>query len=326
MRHSFDPSFYNETCPNVHSIVTQVIVNASQSDPRIFASLLRLHFHDCFVLGCEASVLLTLNGTDSEQQAGPNINSIRGLDVVNQIKTAVENACPGVVSCADILALAAQISTTQSGGPSWNVSLGRRDGLNASQSLANSNLPAFNFDLTKLQSAFAAQGLNTTDLVVLAAQFRDRLYNFNGTGNPDPTLNTTYLGTLELICPNNTNDNNITNLDPTTPDNFDNNYYINLQNQEGLFQSDQVLFSTPNATDTVSVVNGFANDQNSFFQAFVNSMIKMGNIDVITGTQGEIRNQCNVVNNASSSVGIASVISQEQEQKSSHQENLVSSI
>ena len=47
----------------------------------------------------------------SEQQALPNNNSIRGLDVVNQIKTAVENACPGVVSCADILALAAEIST-----------------------------------------------------------------------------------------------------------------------------------------------------------------------------------------------------------------------
>jgi len=47
----------------------------------------------------------------SEQSAVPNNNSIRGLDVVNQIKTAVENACPGIVSCADILALAAQISS-----------------------------------------------------------------------------------------------------------------------------------------------------------------------------------------------------------------------
>jgi len=62
--------------------------------------------------GCDASILL--NNTDtivSEQEALPNINSIRGLDVVNQIKTAVENACPGVVSCADILTLAAEISS-----------------------------------------------------------------------------------------------------------------------------------------------------------------------------------------------------------------------
>ena len=61
--------------------------------------------------GCDASILLNNTATiESEQQAFPNNNSIRGLDVVNQIKTAVENACPGVVSCADILALAAEIS------------------------------------------------------------------------------------------------------------------------------------------------------------------------------------------------------------------------
>jgi hypothetical protein len=47
----------------------------------------------------------------SEQGALPNNNSIRGLDVVNQIKTAVENACPNTVSCADILALGANISS-----------------------------------------------------------------------------------------------------------------------------------------------------------------------------------------------------------------------
>jgi len=47
----------------------------------------------------------------SEQQAFPNNNSLRGLDVVNQIKTAIESACPNTVSCADILALAAQASS-----------------------------------------------------------------------------------------------------------------------------------------------------------------------------------------------------------------------
>jgi peroxidase len=47
----------------------------------------------------------------SEQSAPPNNNSIRGLDVINQIKTAVENACPNTVSCADILALSAEISS-----------------------------------------------------------------------------------------------------------------------------------------------------------------------------------------------------------------------
>ncbi|XLU60463.1 hypothetical protein S245_019672, partial [Arachis hypogaea] len=42
-------SFYSSTCPNVSSIVRSVVQQALQSDPRIGASLTRLHFHDCFV-------------------------------------------------------------------------------------------------------------------------------------------------------------------------------------------------------------------------------------------------------------------------------------
>ena len=43
------PSFYDETCPEVFSIIRGNIEDALLSDPRIGASLLRLHFHDCFV-------------------------------------------------------------------------------------------------------------------------------------------------------------------------------------------------------------------------------------------------------------------------------------
>ncbi|KAK7263236.1 hypothetical protein RJT34_03851 [Clitoria ternatea] len=56
------------------------------------------------------------------------------------IKTALEDACPGVVSCADILALAAAVSSVLAHGPYWKVPLGRRDGLTANRTLANINL------------------------------------------------------------------------------------------------------------------------------------------------------------------------------------------
>ncbi|XP_058752517.1 peroxidase 15-like [Vicia villosa] len=301
-----DASFYRNTCPDVHSIVREVIRNVSKTDPRMLASLVRLHFHDCFVQGCDASVLL--NKTDTvvtEQEAFPNINSLRGLDVINRIKTAVENACPNTVSCADILALSAQISSILAQGPNWKVPLGRRDGLAANQSLANQNLPAPFNTLDQLKATFAKQGLTTIDLVALSGAhtigrahcslFVDRLYNFSNTGKPDPSLNTSYLQELRKTCPNGGPGTNLANFDPTTPDRFDKNYYSNLQVKKGLLQSDQELFSTSGA-DTIAIVNKFSADKNAFFDSFETAMIKMGNIGVITGNKGEIRKHCNFVN------------------------------
>lgn len=46
-----------------------------------------------------------------EKTALPNLNSIRGFEVVNEIKAAVDKACNRpVISCADILAVAARDS------------------------------------------------------------------------------------------------------------------------------------------------------------------------------------------------------------------------
>ncbi|GAU31499.1 hypothetical protein TSUD_332740 [Trifolium subterraneum] len=163
-------TFYTNTCPNVSSIVRNVIQQALQNDSRIAASLIRLHFHDCFVNGCDASILLDQGGniTLSEKNAVPNNNSARGFNVVDNIKTSIENSCPGVVSCADILALASEASVSLSGGPAWNVLLGRRDGLIANQSGANTSIPAPTGSLANITAKFAAVGLNTSDLIALS--------------------------------------------------------------------------------------------------------------------------------------------------------------
>jgi len=62
--------------------------------------------------GCDGSILLDSSPTiDSEKDALPNINSIRGFEVVDDIKKAVDEACgQPIVSCADILAVAARDS------------------------------------------------------------------------------------------------------------------------------------------------------------------------------------------------------------------------
>ena len=97
--------FYSRTCPQVESIVQKTVNSHFQSNPAIAPGLLRMHFHDCFVRGCDASILI--NGTSTEKTTIPN-SPLKGYDVIDDAKTQIEAACPGVVSCADILALAAR--------------------------------------------------------------------------------------------------------------------------------------------------------------------------------------------------------------------------
>ncbi|KAG6632605.1 lignin-forming anionic peroxidase-like isoform X2 [Carya illinoinensis] len=267
-------TFYDSTCSNVSSVVRGVVERAAQNDVRIGAKLIRLHFHDCFVDGCDGSLLLDdADGIESEKSAAPNNGSVDGFEVVDEIKTALENVCPGVVSCADILAISSQISVSLAGGPTWQVQLGRRDSRTANRA--------------------GVTGAHTFGRARCAA-FSHRLYDFNGSGNPDPSLDTTYLETLRQTCPQGgSNDNTLTNLDRSSPDGFDNDYFTNLQNNQGLLQTDQELKSED---DTADIVERFADSQSDFFDSFVQSMINMGNIRPLTGNDGEIRLDCKRVN------------------------------
>ncbi|CAL4915915.1 unnamed protein product [Urochloa decumbens] len=179
-------NYYAETCPDAYDIVKKVLIEAHQSDERIYASLIRLHFHDCFVQGCDGSLLLdSVPGMQSEKDSLPNKGSARGFPVVDAVKEALEAACPGVVSCADILAIASEISVVESGGPSWGVLLGRLDG-KTSDFTGSGNLPAPFEDLATLQRKFRAVGLNgDVDLVALSG------YNAQTSPTRRPTGSTT---------------------------------------------------------------------------------------------------------------------------------------
>ncbi|CAE6111197.1 unnamed protein product [Arabidopsis arenosa] len=301
--------FYSTTCPNVTAIARGLIERASRNDVRLTAKVMRLHFHDCFVNGCDGSVLLDAapaDGVEGEKEAFQNAGSLDGFEVIDDIKTALENVCPGVVSCADILAIASEISVALAGGPSWDVLLGRRDGRTAIRADAVAALPLGPDSLEILTSKFSVHNLDTTDLVALSGAhtfgrvqcgvINNRLHNFSGNnGQSDPSIEPDFLQTLRRQCPQSGDLTARVNLDPTSPDSFDNDYFKNLQNNRGVIESDQILFSSTGAP-TVSLVNRFAESQNEFYRNFARSMIKMGNVRILTGSEGEIRRDCRRVN------------------------------
>ncbi|XP_054809132.1 peroxidase 72-like [Prosopis cineraria] len=299
------PQFYDHSCPKAQEIVKSVVAKAVQKDPRMAASLLRLHFHDCFVKGCDASLLLDSSGTIiSEKRSNPNRNSARGFEVIDEIKSALEKKCPHTVSCADILALAARDSTVLTGGPSWEVPLGRRDSLGASLSGSNNNIPAPNNTFQTILTKFKLQGLDIVDLVALSGShtignsrctsFRQRLYNQTGNGKADFTLDQYYAAQLRSRCPRSGGDQNLFFLDFVSPIKFDNSYFKLLLAYKGLLSSDEVLFTQNQAS--AQLVKKYAENNDIFFEQFAKSMVKMGNISPLTGSRGEIRKICRRVN------------------------------
>ncbi|EFJ30139.1 hypothetical protein SELMODRAFT_145932 [Selaginella moellendorffii] len=296
---------YAQSCPRAEQIVAATVKSAADRDPTTPAGIIRLFFHDCFVQGCDASILLESTPTDGrevEMFAGPNINSARGFEIIEAAKTQLEAVCPGVVSCADVLAFAARDATTYFGGMFYTVPTGRLDGRISSRTEANS-LPGPASSFSRLRDIFRGKGLSVHDLVLLSgghtigrAKCRfveTRVYNFNNTGRPDPSLDATYREELRRICPQGANPSPTVALDRNSEFSFDNAYYRNLEANRGLLSSDAVLRTDP---DAANLINSLAQNPPTFRSMFAQSMINMGNIEWKTRANGEIRKKCSVVN------------------------------
>lgn len=293
------PHFYDKVCPAALPAIKKVVEEAVAAEPRMGASLLRLHFHDCFVNGCDGSILLDDTPFfTGEKNAAPNANSVRGFEVIDRIKVAVDAACKGnVVSCADVVAVAARDSVVALGGPSYEVPLGRRDARTASQAAANNSIPAPTFDLGRLVSNFAEHGLTAQDLVVLSGAHtlgfprcttsRDRLYNESA------TLDASLAAQLRGRCPraDGDGDDNLAPLDPT-PARFDGGYYASLLRSGGVLHSDHQLLAGP----TDGLVRLYGADHEAFRRDFAVAMVRMGSLSPLTGSSGEIRANCRKVN------------------------------
>ncbi|KAL2899360.1 Peroxidase 52 [Bienertia sinuspersici] len=229
------------------------------------ASLLRLFFHDCFVNGCDGSLLLDdTSSFKGEKSAAPNLNSARGFNVIDAIKDKVEEVCPGVVSCADILAIASRDSVALLDGPNWNVKLGRRDSKTASQTAANNGIPPPSSSLSSLISRFQSNGLSAKDMVALSGKEPAQEQVVKATTTSLPWI---FRALRNLI----TNTTRISLPREVS--------YILINNSLMVDQTD-------------SIVRSFSNNPGYFRSDFATAMIKMGDISPLTGSQGEIRKNC----------------------------------
>ncbi|XP_010472498.1 PREDICTED: peroxidase 18 [Camelina sativa] len=296
-------NFYAGSCPGAELIVRNTVRSASSSDPSVLGKLLRLIFHDCFVQGCDGSVLIRGNGTE---RSDPGNASLGGFAVIESIKNVLEIFCPGTVSCADILVLAARDAVEALGGPVVPIPTGRRDGTVSMAANVRPNIIDTDFTVDKMINIFSSKGLSIQDLVVLSGAhtigaahcntFNSR-FKLDPKGNLeliDSSLDNSYAQTLMNKCSSSLDPTTtVVENDPETSSTFDNQYYKNLLAHKGLFQTDSVLMEDDRTRKIVEIL---ANDQESFFERWTESFMKMSVIGVRVGEEGEIRRSCSAVN------------------------------
>ncbi|PIN14513.1 Peroxidase [Handroanthus impetiginosus] len=300
-------TYYSRTCPRFTQIVQDTTTNKQIASPTTAAAALRLFFHDCFVGGCDASVLITSTRfKKAERDADINL-SLPGdaFDVVVRAKTALELTCPGVVSCADILAVATRNLVVMMGGPYYTVKLGRKDSLTSLATTVEGNLPRPTMSMNQIIQIFESKGFSIEEMVALSGahtigfshckEFSSILYNYSRTSESDPSYYPEFAKTLRNACADYQKNPTLSVFnDVITPNKFDNKYYDNVKKGLGLLSSDHVLSSDLRSR---VYVEKYAKDQNAFFEAFARAMEKLSGYGVKTGRYGEVRRRCDEFNN-----------------------------
>ncbi|EEE66279.1 hypothetical protein OsJ_22484 [Oryza sativa Japonica Group] len=287
--------YYSTICPNLETIVRSSVKQSMAASPISAPATLRLFFHDCAVRGCDASIMIVNSNGDDEWRNSDN-QSLKpeGFTTVLNAKAAVDSdpQCRYKVSCADILALAARESVYQSGGPNYQVELGRYDGRVSTRDSVV--LPHANFNLDQLNAFFAGLGLSQTDMIALsgghtfgAADCRFFQYRIGA----DPAMDQGFAAQLRNTCGG--NPNNFAFLNGATPAAFDNAYYRGLQQGRG--SSAPTRRCTP--TSGRAAPSTTTREPERLFGGFAAAMTRLGRVGVKTAaTGGEIRRDCRFPN------------------------------
>ncbi|KAH7404336.1 hypothetical protein KP509_15G021300 [Ceratopteris richardii] len=294
--------FYKTTCPKAEQIVKEQVYKTYYIHGNSAISFHRNVFHDCSVEGCDASLLLESTADFRSEKESERNFGMRNFKYVNDIKDALEKECPGVVSCADLVVLSGRDGVAMLGGPHFEVKTGRRDTrVHTTEKDADTYLLPHDAGVDAFLDTMAKLSINAPQAIALIGSHTvgrvhcvhlvSRLYP-----TVDPTLNASYADYLKIRCPS-------PNPDPTaveysrndrgTPMIFDNNYYKNVIELKGLLRLDNALFLDPR---TKPYVMRMAQDRDYFNEQFIAGMSILTEHNVLTGSEGEIRKNCQWVN------------------------------
>nr|BAK05617.1 predicted protein [Hordeum vulgare subsp. vulgare] len=264
------PDYYAGVCPDLEGIVRDSVKRSMAKSPISAPATLRLFFHDCAVMGCDASVMI-VSPTGDDYSLKPE-----GFQTILDAKAAVDSD----PQCR-----------YKSGGPNYTVELGRYDGKISTTN--NVTLPHGDDNLDSLNAFFSTLGLSQTDMIALSGAHTlgaaDCSFFQHRTRGKDPSMNPSFDAQLQGTC----SKQNFAFLDEVTPVGFDNLYFQHLQNGRGLLGSDQVLYTDERSRGTVDY---YASNQGIFFYDFSVAMTKLGRVGVKTAADGEIRRDCRYPN------------------------------
>ncbi|OEL37419.1 Peroxidase 2 [Dichanthelium oligosanthes] len=306
----------------VQNKVRTEVEKAIAYNPSVGPALVRLVFHDCWVNGCDGSVLLDktpTDGTNTEKKAVQNIG-LAGFEVIDTIKQKVGVA----TSCADILVFAGRDAADilSAGNIFYTLTGGRKDGVSSSASFADANLPAPTFGVDALKNNFAApgHGFTTEELVVLSgahsigvahlSSYQDRL------GADATPIDPDFQAALIKVTPP---DLLKKGQNPTVPNNardassafrkdaaydpvalgvnpkrgvLDNSYYHNNLVNKVLFESDWVLRTDGEAAGKLQE---YRDNATAWNLDFIDAMKKLSGLRA-QGKTLEIRKNCRLTN------------------------------
>ncbi|XP_074290107.1 peroxidase 57-like [Silene latifolia] len=300
--------YYRGKCPDksidIQGFIEHIVTEHYYSDKTTLPAFLRMQFHDCFVNGCDASILIYGSATERVHAANAGV---REYDFLDDLKAKVESICPDTVSCADLIAIATTTVLKLGGGPNYPVQTGRKDG--SRSNAGDVKLPRPSVNVQQSFEFFKAKGFSLEEMVALigchtvgiahCGTFQNRLYP--GNTEYDPDMDGSLRWQLSEKCPQYETSTQAVLLDQGSggysnyysDDKFDVSFFHQILQQRGVLTIDQALARDPSTANTV---RSFAGSQGLFNAILAQAMVKLQAVDVKTGLDGNIRKVCSKFN------------------------------